>query len=491
MSNVKRVLAFDFGASSGRAMLGEFDGKKITLSEIHRFSNDPVTINGTLYWDTIRLFFEIKQGLLKARHSGGFDSVGINTWGVDFGLFDKSGALLESGVNYRDSRTTGMVKKSEEYLKNDELYQKTGNQIMEINTLFQLLSLKLNRAEVINRANKLLMTPDMFNYFLTGVMKTEMSIASTTQLFDQNTKNWNFEIIDKLGFNREMFTEIVKSGTEIGKLSDELCEELMLKKVPVIAVCGHDTQNAVVSVPTKESDFMFISCGTWSLLGTELDSPIINQKAYELNLTNECGYNGTTNVLKNIIGLWLIQESRRQYQREGNDYSFADLEKMALECEPFKCFIDPDYPDFTPVGNIPKRIKEYCKRTNQYVPQTVGEVVRCIYESLALKYKYSYEQIKELTGKEYNTINVVGGGTKDGLLCAMTANACNAKVFAGPIEATVYGNIAVQLMSTGDIKNVSEARKIIRNSDNIKTFTPDEKEVKAFNDAYLKYKKLL
>lgn len=491
MSVEKRVLAFDFGASSGRAMLGVFDGEKIELSEIHRFSNDPVSLGGTLYWDTLRLFHEIKQGLIKAKLAGGFDSIGINTWGVDFGLLDSDGVLLESGVNYRDKRTAGMVDKAAELIPLPKLYRETGNQIMEINTAFQLLSLKENRQPLLDRAETMLLTPDLFNYFLTGKMKTEYSIASTTQLVNPETKNWNRDVIDALGLPQRLFGEIVPSGTKIGELSDDLCEELGLQKVPVTAVCGHDTQNAVVSVPTQEKDFIFVSCGTWSLFGTETEKPIVSDKAYELNLTNEGGYGGTTNVLKNIIGLWLIQESRRQWQREGKDYSFADLEKLALESEPFKCFVDPDYPTLTPPGNLPKRIREFCEETGQYVPQTVGETVRCIYESLSLKYRYAFDQIRELTGKDYKVINIVGGGTKDGLLCQMTANSCDACVTAGPVEATLFGNIAVQLMADGCISDVREAREIIAKSDNVKSYEPEEKEVKAFEKAYNDFKKII
>ncbi len=491
MQKIKRILAFDFGASSGRAMLGVFDGNRIELSEIHRFSNDPVLLGGTLYWDTLRLFHEIKQGLVKAKLAGGFDSVGINTWGVDFGLLDKDGVLLENGVNYRDKRTEGMINSASKLIDLDELYKKTGNQIMEINTAFQLLSLKEQRPELLDRADAMLMTPDLFNFFLTGVKKTEYSIASTTQLADPDKRDWNREVIDELGLNRSLFGEIVPSGTVIGKLSDDLCQELGLSKVPVVAVCGHDTQNAVVSVPTGEKDFIFVSCGTWSLFGTETDKPIINDKAYELNLTNEGGFGGTTNILKNIIGLWLIQESRRQWQREGKDYSFADLEKLALDSEPFKCFIDPDYPTLTPPGDLPKRIQEFCRETGQYVPQTVGEIVRCIYESLSLKYRYAFDQIRELTEKEYKIINIVGGGTKDGLLCQMTANSCGTPVTAGPVEATVYGNIAVQLMSDGSIPDVKTARSIIARSDKVKRFEPQSGQIESFDKAYKDFKKII
>ena len=489
MSKTKRVLAFDFGASSGRAMIGTFDGKNIELEEIHRFSNDPVMVNGVMYWDVLRLFFEIKQGITKAQNSGGFDSIGIDTWGVDFGLLDKEGKLLENPIHYRDARTVGMIEKSFEIIPKEKFYDITGNQFMELNTVFQLFSIALNRPYLFDRAETMLFMPDLFNYMLTGEKKTERSIATTSQMMDTRKGTWAPEILKPLNIPENILTEIVPTGTVVGQLSDEICEELGVPKVDVIAVGEHDTASAVVSVPATDKDFIFISCGTWSLFGTELDAPIINEKSQECNVTNEGGYGTTITFLKNIIGLWMIQESRRQWQREGKDYSYAQLEKEALACKPFQCFIDPDAPEFVPQGNIPKRVQEFCRRTGQYVPQTVGEIMRCIYESLALKYHFAFNHIKYCTGKEYHSIHMVGGGTKDRLLCQMTANSCNCKVVAGPIEATVLGNIAVQLMSTGDIKDIAEARKIIADSQNVIEYQPTD--VEAWSEAYERFQKIL
>lgn len=469
---MKRVLAFDFGASGGRAILGTFDGSKISLEEVHRFSNDPVKVGGTFYWDVLRLFHEIKQGLIKARDAGGFDSVGIDTWGVDFALLDKDGRMLENPVHYRDDRNIGMIEKSSEYISKERFYELTGIQFMDFNTVFQLLSLKLNRPELLSRAHKLLFMPDLLAYFLTGKMTAEYSIATTSQMVDIKTRTWSREITDKLGLPADILPDIVKPGTVLGTLSPEICDELGLPPAKVISVCGHDTQSAVTAVPCEKKDFAFISCGTWSLFGTELDAPIVNEKSREFNITNEGGYDYTTAFLKNICGLWLIQESRRQWRREGKEYSYADLEKLALAEKPFRCFIDPDAPDFVAMGDMPSRIKEFCRRTGQYVPETVGEVVRCIYESLALKYRYVFEGLKDCTGKNYPQINIVGGGTKDGLLCQMTASSCGVDVYAGPIEATVLGNIAVQFMAQGDIKDIHEARKIIAKGEKLKKFEP-------------------
>lgn len=470
----KRVLAFDFGASSGRAIIGEFDGQKISLHEVHRFSNDPVKINGTYYWDVQRLFFEIKQGILNAKADGGFDSIGIDTWGVDFGLLRKDGTLIENPVHYRDSRNDGMIEKSEKYITRERLYDITGIQFMDFNTVFQLLSLKENRPYILEEADTLLFMPDLLNYMLSGVKSTEYSIATTSQMVDLKTKNWSTEVLDAFGIKKDILTPIVPTGTVIGQLSDDICEELGVNKADIISVAAHDTQSAVSATPCENDDFAFVSCGTWSLFGTELKEPIINEKAKAFNVTNEGGYDFSTAFLKNICGLWLIQESRRQWKREGKDYSYADLEKEALACEPFKCFIDPDAPEFAPMGNIPERIKNYCKKTGQYVPETVGEIMRCIYESLALKYRVVFDGIKDCTGKEYDRIHIMGGGTKDKLLLNMTAQSCNVPVYGGPIEAAALGNVAVQLISCGAISDIKQARKIIADGENLKLYTPTD-----------------
>lgn len=482
---MKKVLAIDFGASSGRVIVGSFDGKKITLEEIHRFSNDPVTVNGTTFWDVLRLFHEIKQGLIKSKTCGEISSIGIDTWGVDFGLIDKYGQLLENPIHYRDLRTKGMIEEADKIIPLKKMYEMTGIQFMELNTVFQLLSLAKNRPHILERADKLLFMPDLFGYMLTGKKTTEYSIATTSQLVDINTKSWSNEIFEKLGIPQDIMCDIVKSGTVLGELSDGVCEECGLDKIKVISVCGHDTQSAITAVPCPDKQFAFISSGTWSLFGTELGEPIVNDKAFEINVTNEGGYGESTGFLKNIIGLWLIQESRRQFARDGKQYSYADLEREALAAKPFACFIDPDAPEFVPHGNIPERIREYCRRTNQYVPETVGEIMRCIYESLAMKYRETFEKLCECTERDYEVIHVIGGGTKDTLLCQLTANSCNRNVVAGPIEATVLGNIAVQLLASGDIETIADARRIIAESENVTTYNPQSTDEWA--QAYSRY----
>lgn len=488
----KRVLAFDFGASSGRAMIGIYNGETIEIEEIHRFSNDPVIVNGVMYWDTLRLFYEIKQGLIKAKHAGGFDSIGIDTWGVDFGLLDKDGRLLENPIHYRDERTKGMIEESFQLLPKDEFYKITGLQFMELNTVFQLLSLAKERPEILERTDKLLLTPDLFAYFLTGVKSTEYSIASTTQLLDARERKWSKRVLDALGIPERIFTDIVPCGTVIGQLSDEICEELGVDKVDVVSIASHDTQSALIAVPAKEKDFIFLSSGTWSLLGTELDAPIINEKSEKYNITNEGGCENKASFLKNIIGTWLIQESRRQWIREGQEYGFGELESMAKKEKPLQSFIDPDAPEFVPAGNIPRRIREFCKNSGQPQPESIAQVVRCIDESLAMKYRMALEEIEDCTGKHYDTIYVVGGGTQSKLLCQFTANACGRKVVAGPIEATVLGNLVLQLVAAEDVKEIDSlqaARNLIARSSVIDTYEPQEQEI--WDEAYQNFKKII
>lgn len=473
----RRVLALDFGASSGRAMLGIFDGKKITLEEIHRFPNDPVFVNGVLYWDTWRLYHEIKQGMLKGHKAGGFESIGIDTWGVDFGLIRKDGSLVEQPVHYRDTRTKGLVLESFKKITQKDFYSVTGIQFMELNTVFQLFSLSRSRKHILDETDTLLLMPDLFNYFLTGIKKTEYSIASTTQMLDANTGFWSSIVLSALEIPQAIFTDIIPSGTILGSVLPEICEELSIPSSTVIAVCGHDTQSAIVSVPTRAQDFIFISCGTWSLFGTELRAPIIDERSASLNITNEGGFGGKITFLKNIIGLWLLQESRRQWEKEGTHFTFDDLARMTCEVKPFQNFIDPDASDFLAPGDIPARIRAFCKNTGQTVPETIPEVVLCIYQSLALKYRWALTQIESCTGKAYSSIHMVGGGTRDSLLCQYTSNACGRPVYAGPSEATVLGNIAVQLISLGDIANVTEAREIISASQPLAVYAPVQPEM--------------
>ncbi len=480
-----KVLAFDFGASSGRAIIGTFENGKISLEEIHRFDNGPVFMNGGFYWDLPKLFHEVKQGLIKAEKYG-YESIGIDTWGVDYALITLDGLLLGNPYNYRDERTIPVFEKLKETIGESKLYKMTGIQNMNINTLYQLLETKENHPDFYALADRLILMPDLFGYLLTGKVYAERSMASTTQLLDPYTKDWNKKLIDKLGLDITKFPELVDSGTQIAPVKDEICKELDITPKMLTAIAGHDTASAVVAVPAKVKDFVYISCGTWSHFGTELDEPCITEMSAEMNITNEGGHDRTTRFLKNIIGLWMIQETRRQFKRDGKDYSYADMEKLAREAKPMQCFIDPDDPRFTPPGNQIQRIREFCQETGQYVPQTDGEIIRCIYESLAMKYKYTFENLQKCTGRTFEAIHMVGGGTKDGFLCQMTADATNVPVIAGPIEATAAGNIAVQLIAAGEIKDLKEAREIIADSFSVQEFTPSDKTFDEYYDAFCK-----
>ena len=487
-----KVLAFDFGASSGRAMLGIFDGERIELSEIHRFSNDPVSVNGHLHWDVLRLFFEIKAGILKIANSENKDisAIGIDTWGVDFGLLDKNGGLIGNPYHYRDGRTAGMMELAAETAGSKYIYSETGIQTIWFNTLYQLLSMKQNNAPELEVTETLLFMPDLLNYFLTGEKATEYTIASTTQLLNANSREWSWGLIDKLGFNKSLLTKIVPAGTVIGRLKDDIVEELGIGKIPVVAVASHDTGSAVASVPFENShNSAYISCGTWSLMGMELDSPQCTEKAEEHNFTNEGGVSGTIRFLKNIMGLWIVQECRCQWQREGDDVSFAQLEKEALEAEGFVSFIDPDDDMFVTPGNMPKRIRRFCEQTGQIVPQTRGEIVRCVSQSLALKYLFVVSAIEEILDRRIDTVHMVGGGIQDKMLCQFTANATGRTVKAGPVEATAAGNIMVQLMALGKIESLEQGREIIKKSFELAEYVPADVEL--WKNAYEKFKNIL
>ena len=467
----KRVLAFDFGASSGRAMIGTVEGGRLNVTEIHRFQNDPVKVGDVVYWDVFRLWFEIKEGIRRALREGPVDAIGIDTWGVDFALLDKNGEMLQAPVHYRDERTVGMPEEVEKILSLSEIYRRTGTQHMRINTLYQLYYLAKYRPELIALADKLLFVPDLFACFLTGKLRAEATIASTSNFFDPKTHDFDRDLLEKLGIPARLLPDLIEPGECYGTLSPALMEEFGCGAIPVLAVCTHDTASAVFAAP-GEGEFAYISCGTWSLFGTELKSPLIDEKSEAARYTNEGGYAGTIRFLKNIMGLWLIQESRRQWLREGETVGYADLEKEALASKPFACFIDCDAPEFETPGNLPERVRAFCSATGQYVPATRGEVMRCIYESLAMKYRYNLRALSGVTGVTFPALHMVGGGIKDTLLCRMSADATGVPVIAGPAEATVMGNIAVQLISLGEIKDWKTARKIIKETSDAKVYEP-------------------
>lgn len=488
----KRMLAIDLGASSGRGIIGSFDGERITLKEIHRFSNDPVMLPTGFYWDTLRILFEIKTAILNASHDGGVDTIGIDTWGVDYGYLDKNGALLSNPYNYRDVRTDGIQDYVFENIAPlDEIYGVTGIQSLNLNTIYQLAADLRDHPWVVENAETMLFMPDLLGYMLTGEKKTEYTIASTGAVLDAEKRDYANELLEKFGFPTKLCCDIVVPGTELGGLLPAIEEETGNTGARVIKVASHDTASAVLAVPAENEDFLYISSGTWSLMGIESKTPVINELSQKYNFTNEGGVFGTIRILKNIMGLWIEQESRRQWTREGTKYTFDELSEMALASEPFKCFIDPDDQLFATAGNMPKRICEYCEKTGQYVPQSVGEIVRCIFESLALRYRWTAEKLEELTGRSYPVINIVGGGTKEEMLSQFTADASHRKVCAGPVEATALGNIAMQCIASGEIGDMWEARRVIRNSTEIKEYTPDTVNAKAWDEAYERFLKII
>jgi len=470
----QKMLAIDLGASSGRGIVGSFNGQKLSLKENHRFSNDPVILNGRMYWDILRIFHEIKQSIAKTVLDGdAIRSIGIDTWGVDYALLDESGKMLSNPYHYRDARTEGIVSYVGRFFNSSELYAKTGIQCMNFNTIFQLIADLRDDPKMVENAQRMLNVPDLLNYFLTGNMANEYTILSTGALLDAKKRDYAKDIIAKAGIPQRLFGDIVAPGTSMGKLLAQVQSEVGKTDAEVLTVASHDTASAVIAVPTQEKEFLFISSGTWSLMGTELDAPKINAETEKYNFTNEGGVNNTIRFLKNIMGLWLIQESRRQWRREGKEYSFADLESLAKAAKPFRCFIDPDHPSFVAPGDLPARVREFCQKSGQYIPETVGEIVRCIYESLAMKYRYTAETIKKLAGISPRVIHVVGGGTKDGFLSQMTADACGIPVCAGPEEATAIGNLLVQLMAAGEAKNLLDARAIVDASFDCKHYIPE------------------
>lgn len=486
-----KMLAIDLGASSGRGIIGRFDGKHLTLEENHRFSNDPVQAGGVFSWDILRIFHEIKSSILNCMLSEDRDicSLSIDTWGIDYGLLDGTGRLIANPVNYRDPRTNGMIEMLFRNISLESYYQLCGIQILPINTIFHLLAEKCANPMIQKAAKRLLFIPDLLNYFLTGNQMTEYTVASTSGLLDARTKTWSDKLIDLIGMDRSIFGEISQPGMEVGLLTTQLQEELGCNKVKVLLAPSHDTASAVLAVPAKKSDFVYISSGTWSLMGAELNAPCLDDKAMRYNFTNEGGIGGKIRFLKNIMGLWLEQESRRQWAREGEKLSFNELAEMAKRAKPLSCFIDPDAPEFVTPGNMPERIRTFCRKTGQYVPETKGEVVRCIFDSLAMKYRQVVDCIDDIKGTRSHAIHIVGGGTKEEMLCQFTADASGRVVYAGPAEATAIGNLSSQIIAAGELAGISEAREMIANSFEIRCYEPMQSNM--WDDAYDRFLSIL
>jgi rhamnulokinase len=462
-------LAVDLGAESGRVVLGRFDGRRVSLEEIHRFPNLPVRLPDGLHWDVLRILHEIKEGLAKAVREEKIEGVGVDSWGVDFGLLDRDGALVSNPYHHRDRRTEGMVDEALRLASREEIYGTTGIQFLPINTIYQLLAMR--GSPLLGAAETLLLIPDLMNYWLTGEKACEYTNATTTQLLDLQTGGWSWNLLKKLDLPSGLFAPIVSPGTELGPVLPEVAEEIGAEP-PVFAVASHDTASAVVAVPAKADDFAYISSGTWSLVGVETRSPVVTQEATGANFTNEGGLAGSTRFLKNVMGLWLLQECRRQWAREGHEYSYEELARIA-EGAPSGPLVDPDHPAFLTPGDMTARIRRFCEETGQTPPEGPAAFARCVFESLALKYWYAIEQAQNLTGQRIGTVNVVGGGSQNALLCQLTADAAQVPVVAGPVEATAMGNVMVQAFSRDRVGSPEEIRAVVRDSFEASTYEPD------------------
>jgi len=467
-----RFLAFDFGAESGRAVVGTLDGQKLSLEERHRFANPNGKILGRLHWNLLSQWEEIKAGLRKSAAGGPLAGIGVDTWGVDFGLLDGDGSVMGNPVMYRDSRTDKTMPKAFARVPSQRIYEVTGIQFMPFNTLFQLLAMAEQTPAELAAAKTLLFMPDLFAYLLSGVARAELSIASTSQMYDPRGRRWAADLLKEFSLPAHILPPIVSCGTVLGPMRDDVAGDCGISAAPVIATAAHDTAAAVAAVPASGDSWCYISSGTWSLMGVELDEPLINEKGLAYQYTNEVGVEGKIRFLKNIMGLWLVQECRRHWQREGTEHSYADLTAMAERAEPFIALINPDHGPFLSPGDMVGKIDRYCTKTSQRTPRTHGEYVRACLEGLALTYRRTLEGMENVLGRRIEVIHIVGGGTQNQLLCQMTADACARTVITGPVEATSIGNILTQAMAVGLIRNLAEARAVVRESFDVKTYTP-------------------
>jgi rhamnulokinase len=475
-------LALDLGAESGRGLLGSLDGERLVLEEVHRFANGPVRMADTLYWDLPRLFEEVKTALGKgAARSGALSGVGLDTWGVDFGLIGRGDTLLGNPVHYRDARTNGMVEKAFERVPRERIYEITGLQFLPFNTVYQLLALAQARSPLLDVAETLLMMPDLFGWLLTGRRTSERTNASTTQLLDPRSGTWSLELCHKLGLPGCILPELVEPGSLLGTLRASVVDEIGLgQSVTVIAPATHDTASAVAAVPVTASrsvagslpDWCYLSSGTWSLLGVEVPCPVINAETMRFNFTNEGGVAGTTRLLKNVMGLWLVQECRRIWARAGRQWSYEELTARAQAAPPFAALVDPDDVSFLAHGDMPARLSAFCTRTGQLPPCDEGAMIRCCLESLALKYRWVVDCLERILGSTIETIHIVGGGTKNTLLCQFTADACGRPVHAGPVEATAIGNILMQALGLGQLSTVADVRAVVTRSFPVTVYEP-------------------
>lgn len=482
--------AIDLGAESGRVVLGRVSDQKLELTELHRFPNGPVRTIDELHWDTLRLWTEMKEGVAQAAlQAGRLDGIGIDTWGVDFALLGKNDAMLGNPFHYRDARTNGILEKAFAIVAREEIFRQTGIQFMQFNTVFQLLAMRLAGSPLLEAAQSLLMMPDLFNYWFTGRKCNEFTNATTTQAYDPRAGQWAADLISKMGIPTGIFGEIVPAGTVLGPMRADVREEIRCGDVPVIAPATHDTGSAVAAIPAAgDKPWAFLSSGTWSLMGMEVPAPIVDENSLKYNFTNEGGVGGTFRFLKNIMGLWLVQECRRTWERAGQIYSYAQLTDLAAAAKPFAAIVDPDDPSFLAPGDMPSRIQAYLRKTQQSELTQPGAIVRACLEGLALVYRQTLERIETCTGRKAEILHIVGGGTQNRLLCQWAADATGLTVVAGPVEATAAGNIVVQAVATGVLPDLRAARSLIRRSFEVVVYEP--KDTRSWDAAYKQFVQL-
>ncbi len=470
-------LAIDLGAESGRVMAGLWNGKSIRLEEIHRFPNGSVALAGTLRWDVMRLWAEIQNGLALAakKYGKSIVSVGADTWGVDYVLLNKHDEMLGQPYAYRDARTDRMMDRAFKKVPRHKIFAQTGLQFMQFNSLFQLLAVKQNTPELLDAADCLLFIPDFIHWALCGSRVAEFTIASTSQCLNPLTRNWATGLLREFGLPTSIFPKIAQPGAKLGALRPALAEKFGLRKVNVVAPPAHDTASAVAGVPTAntgKANWAYISSGTWSLMGAEVKQAALSARVQEINLTNEGGLDGTYRLLKNIMGLWLVQQCKRSFDTRGKKYDYAQLARLAAKAPAHRSLVNPDGHRFLNPPDMPRAIQDFCRETRQPVPKTEGEIIRCAYESLALKYREVLGWLEEITGNRIEVIHIVGGGSLNETLNQFTADACQRPVVAGPVEATAMGNLLVQVRASGELSSLAEIRNAVRNSSTVKTFHP-------------------
>lgn len=486
----KNFLAFDLGAESGRTILGTLDNGNIEIRELNRFPTGMTNLRGRLVWNVIGFYEKMKEGLKSCAAEGITepDGIAVDTWGVDFVLLDRDGNQAGLPIAYRDSRTDGMMEEFFTVMPEAKLYSLTGIQMMQLNSLIQLFAMVREKSPQLEIAHDLIFIPDYFTYLFTGKKISEFSIASTSQMYNPTTKQWDQKVMDAAGISADLMRDIVPAGTYVGELDPVICRETGIKSAKVIATAGHDTGSAIAAAPAVGSGWAYISSGTWSLMGIESDYPILTEKAHEYNFSNEGGVGGTARVLKNIMGLWLIQQCRKSWSREMT-YSYGELTAMAEASEPFRSIINPDFNKFLNPADMPQAIVDYCLSTGQPAPETPGQFMRCITESLALKYRLVLDQLHEINPTGHiDRIHIIGGGTQNELLNQFTADAAGVEVVAGPIEATAVGNILIQAMAIGAVKSRDEIREIVRNSFPMKSYQPRDGDV--WDKAYSRFVEL-